>query len=153
MLAICFLIHRPTSIIKLRSHCPSSTTVKTSQVYRDKPGNCSYQNWSCSHSHGVIPVLPRSCSRFYHGVVTVHVGVPRFYYGNSSVTHPAAYRSCIYENFDTPGSEAYFVQATYVPRTSYVTATFTWRVSDVSVFVWNFTFVCTVYQGVCATYV
>ena len=53
---------------------------------------------------------------------------------------PAAYRSRIYENFDTPRSEACFVQATYVPRTRYVTATFTWRVSDVSVFVWNFTF-------------
>ena len=61
----------------------------------------------------------------------------------SHIYVPAAYRSCIYENFDTPRSEAYFVQATYVPRTSYVTATFTWRVSDVSVFVWNFTVVCT----------
>ena len=67
----------------------------------------------------------------------------------SHIYVPAAYRSRIYENFDTPRSEAYFVQATYVPRTSYVTATFTWRVSDVSVFVWNFTFVCTAYQGVC----
>ena len=55
----------------------------------------------------------------------------------SHIYVPAAYRSCIYENFDTPRSEAYFVQATYIPRTSYVTATFTWRVSDVSVFVWN----------------
>ena len=86
----------------------------------------------------------------------MHAGVPRFYYGNSSHIYvPAAYRSRIYENFDTPRSEAYFVQATYmyVPRTSYVTATFTWRISDVSVFVWNFTFACTAYQGVCATYV
>ena len=71
----------------------------------------------------------------------------------SHIYVPAAYRSCIYENFDMPRSEAYFVQATYVPRTSYVTATFTWRVNDVSVFVWNFTVVCTAYQGVCATYV
>ena len=71
----------------------------------------------------------------------------------SHIYVPAAYRSCIYENFDTPRFEAYFVQATYVPRTSYVTATFTWRFNDVSVFVWNFTFVCTVHQGVCATYV
>ena len=59
----------------------------------------------------------------------------RFYYGNSSVTH-------LRTSGDTPRSETYFVQATYVPRTSYVTATFTWRFSDVSVFVWNFTFVC-----------
>ena len=70
----------------------------------------------------------------------------------SHIYVPAAYRSRIYENFDTPRSEAYFVQATYVPRTSYVTATFTWHVCDVSVFVWNFYFVCTAYQGVCAKY-
>ena len=36
----------------------------------------------------------------------------------SHIYVPAAYRSRIYENFDTPRSEAYFVQATYVPRTS-----------------------------------
>ena len=65
----------------------------------------------------------------------------------------AAYRSRIYENCDTPRSEAYFVQATYVPRTCDVPATFLWRISDVSVLVWNFSFVCTAYQGVCATYV
>ena len=53
----------------------------------------------------------------------------------SHIYVPAAYRSRIYENFDTPRSEAYFVQATYVPRTSNVTATFTWHVCDVSVFV------------------
>ena len=35
----------------------------------------------------------------------------------SHIYVPAAYRSRIYENFDTPRSEAYFVQATYVPRT------------------------------------
>ena len=29
----------------------------------------------------------------------------------------AAYRSHIYENFDTPRSEPYFARATYVPRT------------------------------------
>ena len=57
----------------------------------------------------------------------------------------AAYRSRIYENFDTPRSEAYFVRATYVPHTCDVPATFPWRISDVSIFVWNFTFVCTVY--------
>ena len=44
------------------------------------------------------------------------------------------------ENFDTPRSEAYFVQSTYEPRTCDVLATFPWRFSDVSVFVWNFTF-------------
>ena len=71
-----------------------------------------------------------------------------------SHTHvSAAYRSRIYENCDTPRSEAYFVQATCVPRTCDVPATFMWRISDVSVLVWNFAFVCTAYQGVCATYV
>ena len=35
----------------------------------------------------------------------------------------------------------------------HVSAAFPRRISDVSVFVWNFTFVCTAYQGVCATYV
>ena len=74
--------------------------------------------------------------------------------GKASVTYSsAAYRSRIYENRDTPRSEAYFVQATYVPRTCDVPATFLWRISDVSVLVWNFSFVCTAYQGVCATYV
>ena len=71
-----------------------------------------------------------------------------------SHTHvSAAYRSRIYENCDTPRSEAYFVQATCVPRTCDVPVTFLWRISDVSVLVWNFAFVCTAYQGVCATYV
>ena len=64
----------------------------------------------------------------------------------------AAYSSRIYENFDTPRSELYFVRATYVPRTCDVPATFPCRISDVSVFVWNFTFVCTAYQGVCTMY-
>ena len=67
---------------------------------------------------------------------------------NSSVTLPL-----IYKNFDTLRSEAYFVQATYVPCTCDVPATFPWRIGEVSVFVWNFTFVCTAYKGVCATYV
>ena len=65
----------------------------------------------------------------------------------------AAYRSRIYENVDTPRSEPYFARETYVPRTCDVPATFPWRIRDVSVFVWNFTFVCTTYQCVCATYV
>ena len=65
----------------------------------------------------------------------------------------AAYRSRIYENVDTPRSEPYFARETYVPRTCDVPATFPWRIRDVSVFVWNFTFVCTAYQCVCATYV
>ena len=65
----------------------------------------------------------------------------------------AAYRSRIYENVDTPRSEPYFARETYVPRTCDVPATFLWRIRDVSVFVWNFTFVCTTYQCVCATYV
>ena len=74
----------------------------------------------------------------------------------SSLSHihvSAAYRSRIYENFDTPRSDAYFVQATCGPRTCDVPATFPWRISDISVSVWNFTFVCRAYQGVCATYV
>ena len=65
----------------------------------------------------------------------------------------AAYRSRIYENCDTPRSETYFVQSTYVPRTCDVPATFLWHISDISVLVWNFSYVCTAYQGVCATYV
>ena len=65
----------------------------------------------------------------------------------------AAYRSRIYENVDTPRSESYFARETYVPRTCDVPATFPWRIRDVSVFVWNFTFVCAAYQCVCATYV
>ena len=66
----------------------------------------------------------------------------------------AAYRSHIYENVDTPRSEPYFARrGTYAPRTCDVPATFPWRIRDVSVFVWNFTFVCTAYQCVCATYV
>ena len=52
-----------------------------------------------------------------------------------------------------PRSEPYFARETYVPRTCDVPATFPWRIRDVSVFVWNFTFVCTAYQCVCATYV
>ena len=59
-----------------------------------------------------------------------------------------AYRSRIYENFNTPRSETYFVHSTYVPRTCDVPVTFLWRISDV-----YFTFVCTAYQGVCVTYV
>ena len=65
----------------------------------------------------------------------------------------AAYRSSIYENFETPRSEPYFAAATYVPRTCDVTATFPGRICDVFLFVWNFSFVCTAYQGVCAMYV
>ena len=38
----------------------------------------------------------------------------------------AAYRSRIYENFDTPRSGPYFARATYVPRTCDVPATFPW---------------------------
>ena len=71
----------------------------------------------------------------------------------SHIHASAAYRSRIYENFDTPRSEPYFARATYVPRTCDVPATFPLRIRDVSVFVWNFTFVCTAYHGVCFTYV
>ena len=49
-----------------------------------------------------------------------------------------AYRSRIYENFDTPRSETYFVQSTYVPRTCDIPETFLWHTSDVPVFVWDF---------------
>ena len=65
----------------------------------------------------------------------------------------AAYRSRIYENVDTPRSEPYFARETYVPRMCDVPAMFPWRICDVSVFVWNFTFVCTAYQCVCATWI
>ena len=71
----------------------------------------------------------------------------------SHIHVPAAYRSRIYENVDTPRSQPYFARETYVPHTCDVPATFLWRIRDVSVFVWNFTFVCTAYQCVCATYV
>ena len=65
----------------------------------------------------------------------------------------AGYRSHIYENFDTLRPEPNFVRATYVPCMYDVPATFTWRNSDISLFVWKFTVVCTAYQCVCATYV
>ena len=85
MLTICFLIHRLTSLIKPHSHCPGSTPVKTSQVYLDKPGSCFYQ---IDHVLTVtVRCYPGVAQVFYHGVVTVHAGVHRFYYGNSSVKH------------------------------------------------------------------
>ena len=59
----------------------------------------------------------------------------------------AAYRSRIFDKFDTPRSEANFAEATYVPTS----ARFLLRINDVSVFLWNFSFVCTAYQGECAT--
>ena len=40
----------------------------------------------------------------------------------------AAYRSRIYENFDTPRSEPYGARATYVPRSCDVPAMFPWRI-------------------------
>ena len=83
--------------------------------------------------------------------VDIHVSI--FLIALSYIHVSAAYRSRIYENFDTPSTEPYFVRATYVPRTCDIPATFPWRISDVSVFVWNFNFVCTAYQGICATYV
>ena len=49
----------------------------------------------------------------------------------------AGYRSHIYEHFDTLRSEPNFVRATYAPCTYDVPATFTWRNSDVSLFVWK----------------
>ena len=48
----------------------------------------------------------------------------------SHIHVPVAYRSRIYDNFDRSRSEAYFVQATYVPRTCDVTATFPWGASN-----------------------
>ena len=42
----------------------------------------------------------------------------------SHIQISAVYRSRIYENLDTPKSEPYFVQATYVPRTCDVPAKF-----------------------------
>ena len=52
----------------------------------------------------------------------------------------AAYRSRIYGNLDTPTSQPYFVQSTYVPHMCDVPATFPWRFSDVSVFSMEFHF-------------
>ena len=57
-------------------------------------------------SHMVLSRCMPVCPGFTTIIVLSHIYVP------------AAYRSRIYENFDTPRSDAYFVQATYVPRTS-----------------------------------
>ena len=84
---------------------------------------------------------------------TNNFGTTLFLIALSHIHVSGAYRSRIYENVDTPRSEPYFARETYVPRTCDVPATFPWRIRDVSVFVWNFTFVCTAYQCVCATYV
>ena len=65
----------------------------------------------------------------------------------------AAYRSRIYENFDTPRSEPYYARATYVPRTCDVPATFPRRIRDEYLYSYGILFSCTAYQGVCATYV
>ena len=54
----------------------------------------------------------------------------------SHIPVSAAYRSRIYENFDTQTSEPYFGRATYAPHTCDVTVTFPWRISDVSVFIY-----------------
>ena len=83
----------------------------------------------------------------------VHVIYRLFLIALSHIHVSAAYRSRIHENVDMPRSEPYFARETYVPRTCDVPATFPWRIRDVSVFVWNFTFVRAAYQGVCATYV
>ena len=88
--------------------------------------------------------------------VLTHRSVPTLIMIFIALSHihvSAAYRSRIYKNVDTPRYEPYFARETYVPRKCDVPATFPWRIRDVSVFVWNFTFVCTAYQRVCATYV
>ena len=73
----------------------------------------------------------------------MHVSLDWILIALSHIHVSAAYRSRIYENVDTPRSEPYFARETYVPRTCDVSATFPWRIRDVSVFAWNFTFVCT----------
>ena len=54
---------------------------------------------------------------------TIH-GMHRDVIALSHIHVSAAYRSRIYESFDTPRSEPYFVRATYVPRTCDVPVTF-----------------------------
>ena len=49
--------------------------------------------------------------------------------------------------------EPNFVRATYEPCTYDVPAIFTWRNSDVFLFVWKFTVVCTAYQCLYMCYV
>ena len=157
MLVICFLIYRLTSLIKPSSHCPGSTPVKTSRytvinrgtvlIRIDHVLTVTLVPWC---NPGLVPVsttVLSPCMPVCPGFTTV-IALSHIH-----VHVPAAYRSRIYDNLDTPRSEAYFVQATYAPRTCDVTATFPWCVSDLSVFVWNFSFVCTAYQGVCASYV
>ena len=90
-------------------------------------------------------LLGKSCSLCLRYVPFVPVP-DRKVIAMSHVHVSAAYRSRIYDNFDTPRSEMHFARATHVPRTCDVLATFQWHIRDESVFVWNFTFVCTAYR-------
>ena len=59
----------------------------------------------------------------YISFINVYISYP------THIRLSAAYRSRIYDNFDTPRSEPYFARATYVPRTCDVPATFLCGVS------------------------
>ena len=129
MLVICFLIYRLTFLIKPFPHCPDSTPAKKSRYTVISRGTV-LTNFVLT-----VTVLPRCTPGLVPGSTAVLSRCMPVCPGFSTVialSHihvPAAYRSRIYDNFDT--SEAYFVQATYVPHTCDVTATFPWRVSDV----------------------
>ena len=113
--------------------CSSSKTGRTSVIFQTN--NRTTKNWKTQNCSSLPTLSAGNVIALSH----IHVS--------------AAYRSRIYENVNTPRSEPYFARATYVPRMCDVPATFPWRIRDVSELVWNFTFVCTAYQGVCATYV
>ena len=135
MLVICFLIYRLTCtfLIKPFPHFPDSTPAKKSQYTVISRGTVLTK---IDHVL-TVRVLPRCTPGLVPGSTAVLSRCMPVYPGFTTVialSHihvPAAYRSRIYDNFDTPRSEAYFVQATYVPHTCDVTATFPWRVSDV----------------------
>ena len=98
-----------------------------------------------------MPYLKTRCYGFQSLSIARVTFLPaqiRFLIALSHIHVSAAYRSRIYENFDTPRSKRYFARATYVPRTCDVPVAFPWLIRCVSVFVWNFTFVCTAYHGV-----
>ena len=57
-------------------------------------------------------------------VIGMYICMSKMFIALSHIHVSAAYRSRIYENVDTPRSEPYFVQATYVPRTCDIPATY-----------------------------
>ena len=127
MLVICFLIYRLTFLIKPFPHCPDSTPAKKSRYTVISRGTVLTK---IDHVL-TVTVLPRCTPGLVPGSTAVLSRCITTVIALSHIHVPAAYRSRIYDNFDTPRSEAYFVQATYVPHTCDVTAKFPWRVSDV----------------------